>query len=466
MTAFFDLRDLWRGDKRRNLRLCLWLIAVVTVTLVLFLLKFLEAESTVCAVCAALSFAMFFAELICVFRASDCRVTPLLVFLTAFYLVRNGQLLLLLFGVPFDIHHLVPLLAHRKDAFVLISVGNIWGGLAGVVAAQPSNLPQQAREVGVPRGARVRELSLFLAIGGLLTWGLSCAEIVMMACGKNLPALLSFIGTLFLPFGFSALALWNGRRACAAVGALASYFCLELCLGDLSAGVVGLIVLAVYGGCLRKGWLTRGKRAAVLVLALIGFAALAIAVGIWRSGGQYAGQSPLAVLSNRLGTLGNGCLSVLAMCAVVPASQSFLLGREYVSAILSGILPTEPRGALSGLTADTQVWAEWCARYLQTDASVLGFSLDAEAYLNFAWFGFLAVFAVCLIAAFLLERYRCFSETSAFPKYAAMLVLWTMLTLPGKNLSHAVRFLFWGIGVMSLAWHFFTRRYHTETERV
>ena len=44
---FFDIRDLFRIDKRRRLRLGLWLIAVIALTLWLFYQKYRDAEQSV-----------------------------------------------------------------------------------------------------------------------------------------------------------------------------------------------------------------------------------------------------------------------------------------------------------------------------------------------------------------------------------------------------------------------------------
>ena len=125
---FFDIRDLFRIDKRRRLRLGLWLIAVIALTLWLFYQKYRDAEQSVYYASMIASLVLFGAELVWIFLCSDRRITPLILFLAAFYLVRNSQFLLMLLGVSFDVHHLVIMKAELKSAITLTSVGNIWAG--------------------------------------------------------------------------------------------------------------------------------------------------------------------------------------------------------------------------------------------------------------------------------------------------------------------------------------------------
>lgn len=61
---FFDIRDLFRIDKRRRLRLGLWLIAVIALTLWLFYQKYRDAEQSVYYASMIASLVLFGAELV------------------------------------------------------------------------------------------------------------------------------------------------------------------------------------------------------------------------------------------------------------------------------------------------------------------------------------------------------------------------------------------------------------------
>lgn len=450
MTAFLDIRDLARQDRQRRLYLCRWLIAVTALTLVMFFLNYLDLEYPAYVICTVLSLVAFAAELVCIFRASACRVTPLLIFLVALYLTRNSQLLLILFGVQFDAHDLILLQQHLKGAIVLTSVGNLWAGFAGLIVAAPvadeSRRSCAGDEWDSPLSGRI------LAIGAVLTGLAAYAELILSAvCADGAVPywrqLLSFFAFLFVPFGFALLARYpKRRRGAAAAFALAIYFLCSVFLAELSEGIAGLFVLAVFFCCL---WETQGKRLSEPAV----FGAVLLLLGLLSGLATYLrepslyGRSFGTTLVVWIGSIGSGFLSLLATIGVVPTSEPFLLGREYAASWLAGILPPEldPTGTLDRLTADTRLPSLWTESYLSDLQGAIGFSADTEGYLNFTWFGFVAVFLLCLGVGFLLDRYRRYRTDSVLPRYAACVMLWAALTMPGRSTAHAVRMFVWGV---------------------
>ena len=461
MTSFFDLRDL-RNGQRRRLVLCGWLIAVVAATLILFLFSYTDMEYPAYAACILLSLVMLAAECAFIFRSSGCRVTPLLIFLAAFYLARNSQLLLILFGVRFDAHHLVRLRQYLKLAVALTSAGNIWAGFAGVLIAAPQKaLPEKRKVTDAASPVLARTLTAGLILTGVAAFaGLWWSE---------MPKPLVPVGELFVPFGFATAVLYAKlRRGALAAGLLAGYFLLSAFFGNLGGGIAGLLVLTVFFCCL---WEVPGKRshnAAVLLSVTLLLAVLSILLDYLNAPGLYAGRNIGEIAIHWISRSGRGCLALAAMVSVVPTSEAFLFGREYAAAVLKGIVPTEldPSGTLTKLTSDTRVWKVWDEKYLETISESIGFSADAEGYLNFGVFGFLAVFLVCLGMAFLLDRYRSYDgRHGAFARYAACVMLWAGLTVPGNDLSHLIRMFVWGVVLMGLLWSLCGRGKSPESEK-
>ena len=462
MTSFPDLQDPAKSAKARRLHLCGWLIAVVFLTLTLFLLNYVDSEYPIYIVSILLSLLMFLAELACVFRNSGCRVTPLLIFLAALYLTRNSQLLLILFGVQFDVHHLVLLRQYLKSGIILTSIGNIWGGFAGVIVAAPQKqLPERTERADLPTSALTR----FLMIGLFLTGPVAYAgilQIILLGFGIrfSIPRPVSVIGNLFVPFGFAALICHaKFKKGAAAAGLLVGYFLLAALYGDISAGIAGLFVLTVFFCCLWGVPEKRGRNAAVLAAVLLLLAVLSVLFGYLNMPGAFEGKSAGGIAIKWISGIGCGCLPLLAMMRVVPASESFLFGREYAESLLKGVIPrVRAGGLLDQWTSDTMIWMLWDEKYLQTFPEDLGFSVDAEAYLNFGFFGFLAVFLICLGMALLLDRYRAYGRGGMFVRYTACVMLWAGLTVSGKDLSHLVGMFVWGVVLMGLAWRLCTRK--------
>lgn len=458
MAAFFDIRELASVPKERKLRLAGWLAAVTLLSLLLFFLRYLNLEYPAYVIATLASLVLFAAELACVFRSSDCRITPLFLFLAAFYLTRNSQFLMVLLGVQFDVHHLVLLQPHLKDAVVLTAVGNIWAGLAGVIVAVPKaqmcrNPDAAEEEADAPAPSRV------LAWGGLVTGLAAYGALIAPAAGASSAAwgmrLLSFLGWLFLPFGFALTVRCAGTLCGAAsAGALAVYFLLSVFLGDPAAGIAGLFVLTVFFCCLWNRPGRRAHNAAILGTVLLLVAVLSGLAAYLRNPSAFAGKTFGAILAGWVSDLGRGCFALLALISIVPGSESAVWGREYASSLLSSLLPVEldPTGTLTKLTPDAELLRGWNERYLQNAGGEIGFSADAEGYLNFLWLGFLAVFLLCLGVSFLLDRYRFYGSNSAFPKYTACVMLWSALTLPGNDSAHLIRMFLWGVLLMRVIW--------------
>ena len=450
MAAFFDLRDLAKIDKKRKLWLGCWLIAVTALTLLMFFLKYLDLEYPAYVICIVVSLAVFAAELVCIFRASGCRVTPLLLFLVAFYLTRNSQLLLILFGIRFDVHHLILLQQQLKDGIVLVSAGNIWAGFAGLLVAVPKGeMCRELHEWTKASPARMRFLAIGCAVTGAAAYASAGFAIAnRQGAALQFPQPLTFVAFLFLPFGFALLAGYpKQKRGAAAALALAVYFLLSVFWLEQSDGVAGLFVLAVFFCFL---WETPGKRshnAAALVSVLLLLGVLSGLAAYLRDPALYAGKTAGAVVVDWISDLGRGFLSLLVVISIVPVSEAALLGREYAASLLAGVLPPEvdPTGTISRLTADTRVWRLWDETYLQSFPELIGFSPDAEGYMNVTWFGFVAVFLICLLVAFLLDRYRWYGRGCAFPRFVACVMLWAALTLPGRSSAHLVQMFVWGV---------------------
>ena len=274
------------------------------------------------------------------------------------------------------------------------------------------------------------------------------------ALGGQLPAILPWVEALFVPFGMAAVAFYGKERfGASAIGALTGYFLLALFCGNLPLGAAGLFI-TVFLICLQSQ--TTGNRARThVVLAATGVLVLLLSLlaTVLRNlrGGESLSLPSIAV--NAFSDIGYGCFALLAALRIVPNTESFRFGLSYAENLLGGILPPklDPSGILERLTADTRIYETWGARYFSEVTAKVGFSPDAEAYLNFGRFGFLAIFVICTLIAFFLNRYRRYGQDSRFPKYAACVLLYACLMIPTGDSSAVLRMFLWGVLLMALA---------------
>lgn len=465
MADFFDMRDLGRIRHARLMRLCFWLIAVVALTLFTFLLSFIGPNGyTAYRVCIFVSLAFYLCTMATVFLHSEHRITPLLAFMAAFYLVRNSQLLLFALGINFNAYSILHLQGYLKDAIILTSVCNLWSGLAAVFATIPAGEQVRrltAAEDSCDRTRMRRVLGISCAVTGLAAYVLSVLRLVLLlrygvaeaqALCAQIPGILRFAESLFVPLCLALGAFFYGQRLAYWTLVATIGYCLLTALGsDYATGAAGIVTVLFLLCFFEKDAKKR------LRMALITLAVCLLLPFLAQSAYMIRDRIPIGSLSfgsfwiGGIRVIGDSCVSLLAMLNVVPNSEHSLLGSGYLCSILRGCLPLEldPTGTLERLTANAQIYTKWSATYFNWANGGVGFSTDAEGYVNLGWYAFLPVFLLVLVLAFFLNRYRWYAEEAIFPKYAACVLLFAGLALPGKDCAGIWRALLFDILLLS-----------------
>lgn len=466
VADFFDMRDLGRIRHARLMRLCFWLISVVALTLFTFLLSFIGPDGYAAyRVCIFVSLAFYLGTMATVFFHSERRVTPLFLFMAAFYLVRNSQLLLFALGINFNAYSILHLQGYLKDAIILTSVCNLWAGLAAVFATVPAGEHVRrltAVEDSCDRARMRRVLGIGCAVTGLAAFVLAVLRLVFLllygvakaqTLGAQIPGIFRFAESLFLPLCLAMGAFFYGKKlAYLTLGAAAGY-CLLTALGsDYATGAAGIVTVLFLLCFFEKNTKKR------LRMVLIALAVCLLLPFLAQSSYMIRERVSLGSLSfgsfwiGGIRVIGDSCVSLLAMLNIVPDSEHCLLGGGYLCSILRGALPLEldPSGTLERLTANAQIYEKWSAMYFGWATGGVGFSTDAEGYVNFGWYAFLPVFLLVLVLAFFLNRYRWYGEDAIFPKYAACVLLLAGLALPGKDCAGVWRTLVFGVLLLSL----------------
>ena len=112
-----------------------------------------------------------------------------------------------------------------------------------------------------------------------------------------------------------------------------------------------------------------------------------------------------------------------------------------------GFFPSfaDPSGLLRTIT-DT-VNEGWLTEYTKASFGV-GYSLTAEAYFNFAWFGVIAIFFIGVIVALILNCTK--EKLSPFRYYVQMSMTYALFTLPRRGIYDLFNYLFYFVFVFWL----------------
>lgn len=488
--GFFDIRDIGRIRREKVVRCGIWLSVIVLLTIVMFLLRFLNVNYIAYKVCILVSLAGFICELVAVFLESDRRITPLMLFLIAFYGFQNGQILLWAFGINFNAFYLLYLQEHLNDAIIFTSVCNLWAGFAGMLCSSPRRDLDRVRIAPQDRYDRrliYRSLGIACVVLGVVIIPMVLAKFAVAmlegytgvrALEERIPSVLTFLEYMFAPFCMAFICYFGTQkigRLAAAV--LLGYFALTAFCGDRTTGIAGLFVTLYLFYFLEHDRKKRLRMVGVLAGACVVLLFLLQIVHTVRN------QESLGSLSLRLWDvvvdsvweIGFSFFPLMAMMEIVPASESFLFGRQYLQSVVGGIFPAsvDPTGTVAKINAASRVFESWEAEYFSYFDFGLGFSLNAEGYINFGCFGFLSVFLICLLVAFFLNRYQRYEENSVFPKYAACVLLFLWFTLPRRDSYYVWKALVYSVVLVMVylwltcsAWRKRAGRGHEDTNEI
>lgn len=215
-------------------------------------------------------------------------------------------------------------------------------------------------------------------------------------------------GLGYLLFAGLVLLVVAGKRPTkqAAIAALVLIATLRLVTGDRGEGFAILLgALLLYVTFIQKmtraSWISAGAASVVLLYATPIVAAIR---GSYGQGGnliQIAGEaSTSSPLVGMLSNLGGTLLPLAKVIEVVPLNQEFILGGSYLAALVL-FVPSPLRVGLMGRLAYDYVYSSpshWLMGLLGMNYGP-GFTPFAEAFLNFGWWGVMAMFVLGILAA-------------------------------------------------------------------
>ncbi len=188
------------------------------------------------------------------------------------------------------------------------------------------------------------------------------------------------------------------------------------------------------------------------ILAIIIFGVGLMGISNYLADARLAGgvgvgsKSILDVFVNFIGSLGWSCFPMMVVVGASPQSIPYTYGISYLGSIV-GFLPSfiDPSGLLRMITNASV--EGWLTAYVKANFGI-GYSLTAEAYHNFAWFGVIAIFIIGLVAASILNCTK--EKLSPFRYYVQMSMTYAMFTLPRRGIYDMFNYLFYFVFVFWL----------------
>lgn len=284
---------------------------------------------------------------------------------------------------------------------------------------------------------------------------------------ESLPPLFDMFDMLFVPIAILVILYGKeGRRRIYAYVIVIWSLITALC-GDRSSGIGGLVivVLMYYAGVFKKGkkvLRTESKgfeRKKLFIVAACAFLLGYLIMFAYNFRTQTDGQIPiLAIVGLVLGELGFSFYPLGLTMDTCPSTHSILYGKGVFYSLISGILPIsiDPTGTIASwyeLSKESQDWL-----YEKYDFSFgLGYSLNAESYANFGYYGFIWIFVICGLVAKALADPIFSSRNKRFSQYTSLALLFAWFTMPRRSCYYYINFYVYIVLVIGIVLYIFSR---------
>ena len=297
----------------------------------------------------------------------------------------------------------------------------------------------------------------FLCITGLVSFLLLILKFKAFTIGyydgvrkfeTRIPSVISLMEYLFMPFAILTLIYSEKAKTDKFVEMMVIIWSLiTALLGDRTSGIAGILIIMIIKMRFKSNEKKVLKKYIIGILAIITSTFLIVFIKSFREGIAFSTVGILSIFSEVLGELGSSFFPLTLIIRICPKKYSFLYGKSYIYSILSGIIPAsiDPTGTISEWNSKSIEPLNWISSEYNFTFGT-GYSLCAEAYANFGYCGFIALFVVGLIIIKLLA----IDSNNIFSKYSSTILLFEFFTLPRRNVYYIFNHFFYCIIIVSL----------------
>ncbi len=394
------------------------------------------------------SLIIYLFEIWCIYDLTKRIFTPTVLFLAAFYLFQNGQLLLLALGIDFNSFYINTLREYLTQVVVFSSVSNVLAGFVAVLTVKTKNIIL-AHNRKIDRYSQdfiVKSAKIGLICTGVITFPLIFLKTSYSLAGgynavrafeETIPSIINLIEYMFIPYALLYM-VYKGKKQSVLVRNLIIVWALLTALcGDRTTGI-GALVVVVYFSYLNSDNEGFGK----IILKYVGLAIIGLSLIVFiqvaysfRIKGTFTYSSIFDIIINTISDLGFNSFPLFTMMSVVPGSESFLYGKGYLLSLIGGFIPSfvDITGTISKINAQSRIFETWQSKYFGQYSFGFGFSLNSEAYINFGWFGLIAIFIVLIVILKLLNSYNADDKEDLWGCYRTCILVFLWFTLPRRD---------------------------------
>ncbi|WP_443712894.1 O-antigen polysaccharide polymerase Wzy [Ruminococcus sp.] len=414
----------------------------------LLILKNIIAPEAVLRIACIGALIIFAFEIRLIYQVKKRLFVPEILFLLSYYVLQNGQLLLMSLDIDFNNNYIMSLYQYLADASVFASISTVLAGLAACITTRYTGTRKK-----VPKIDKMD--SNYIATAGMLGLAVSAVIAIPLVLIKTLivlrggyyavrnfegkvPSIIGFIEYMFMPFAVLCMVYCSKKSRRIIIGIIVIWAALTALCGDRTSGIAALVVVLYFGYNNATKNVEPKKKIKIIVTLLVILVFLGVFIQVAfavRTHGEVEQKSLFSLLVQTFSDLGFSCFPLFTMMNVVPGYEAYLYGKSYVYSFIGGFMPTflDPTGIVSSLNAQSRVYEVWQDKYYGQYSFGFGFSLNSEAYINFGWFGLIMIF---LLLLFITRQFNNYDENNVISKwssYKSIVLLFLWFTLPRRD---------------------------------
>ena len=470
MLKYYGYKDLYKSPFKLSKKgLCYFVITLIITILGYHIIGYLnngDVSYTTVQVCTMIAVVLMAFQYITFAKYSGSFVSNYAIFLIAFMVFHFGLFFVFSLGGKYNFFYL----KRYEISTVLKTIQYEFGGVGAffIAGAWVRRIkPFEFNKMNmIPKNIIFKTANFFMLITGLIAFLLLVLKVLAFATGyyegvrqfdARVPSIIGLIEYFFVPFAILTLIYSESGKKDKIISTIVIIWSLiTAILGDRTSGLAGILTVMIINFRFKGNEKKKAKKYLMSIIIVFLVAFLINFIKAFREGNAFSSSGALGLFSDVLGELGSSFFPLILIMRICPQNHNFLYGSSYLYSVLSGFIPSslDPTGIIRMWNAKAIEPLNWITtEYDYTYGT--GYSLCAEAYANFGYWGFFSLFIIGIIVIKLLAT----SEKKLFSRYTSMVLMFEFFTLPRRNFYYVINHPFYCIVIVTMIILIFTRKY-------
>lgn len=441
-----------RINRNKSIK-CILVLAIISIYIPIILYHRYDIASNylIKTVCLS-SLAIYVFEIWQIYSLTEKIFTPTNLFLGVYYIFQNGQLLLLALGIKFDTFYINTLKEYMMPVVAFSAISNVIAGYVALLTAVPLQkemIKEYHRKIDfIPDKFIVTVARIGFFITGAISIVLILIKIRYSLSGGYdavrrfegyIPSIINLCEYMFMPFAILLISYSETHKSAMVRNVIIIWAVLTALCGDRTTGI-GALVAIIYLIYTQQHNVNEklGKKIISFIFLVLAGILLTVFIQVaysFRTKGSMDISSIYKLIVNTISDLGFSYFPLFTTMGIVPGTEKFLLGKGYVLSFIGGFIPAfiDVTGTISKINSQSRIFEVWQSKYYSQYSFGLGYSLNAEAYTNFGWYGLIALGVILLVIFKLLNSFNPQNKKDKWGCYRTSILIFFWFTLPRRD---------------------------------